>query len=404
MQTLRSLASEYGILIVAALYVPVAARAQGPAPAPIPGKYSLSDLGRSASLVAGEQVCSILKDSRVACISEDRIFSQHDREEAAKRRQMIESTDSAGDAHSDPELDSEEYDATVPGTELGPAPWQVVPGLRGVVALSSGFRFTCALTREGKVLCWGSDPMTERDFDKENAIGLFGDGKHTTYLLPRPLNRVNQRIIALAARANGLCVRLADSTLQCINVGYFDRSHPGDGGRKVQAVSMVSGGACFLDAAGKVTCHSCEENGCSEWADHLGFSGPVARMSITCGGECPAEVVGLVRGRRLQVCHLSNSTRRCPELTRVPADLAQVDGSCGRTAAGEVYCWGARIGRGGELRTERIALPEPAVELGVVQHVVCARLASGKVACLRWNPLFGRIDTPLQLLPLPPAR
>ena len=53
--------------------------------------------------------------------------------------------------------------------------WAKVPGLTGVVKISSGYNQTCALTDSQQVLCWGSDELSQG-----------GDGLLTEHYVPTP--------------------------------------------------------------------------------------------------------------------------------------------------------------------------------------------------------------------------
>jgi alpha-tubulin suppressor-like RCC1 family protein len=57
----------------------------------------------------------------------------------------------------------------------GPVPG-AVPGLSDVAALSSGAGFTCALTRAGAVLCWGSNDHRQ--------LGPHATGSQSTMPVP----------------------------------------------------------------------------------------------------------------------------------------------------------------------------------------------------------------------------
>ena len=328
------------------------------------GTARQSDLGRSASLAVAHQVCFITQRHTVAC----------------------------NDALAGRGID-----------DTKTTPWKTVPGLLDIVTLSAGYGFICALSRQGSVRCWGDAPRDEHDHAEQPRRALFGDGKHRYYARPQPLNRVDQQVVAIAAAANSVCVRLADGTLQCMNETYLNRSHPQDDGRQVGTLSIVDGGACLLDKLGRVECKVCgEEVGCSRWSRIKGFAGSVAKMSITCGGECVPQVAGLTRNGKLQLCSLRGDLASCPELPQVPTRLAQIHGSCARTTAGQIYCWGGRPNRDGSERAQQIPLPEPATELSVGSGTICMRLRSRKLACLLWNPLLGRVTKPVEIV-IPPS-
>jgi len=320
----------------------------------------LGPLAESASLAAASQVCSIIKGGRVVCA-----------DPRAKHPQ-----------------------------------WSKVQGLANVTSIAAGLEFLCALSQQGGVKCWGRDPVTSLGSEDGVSVGLFGDGKQPHHAVPRSLNRVKQRVVAMAAQAYGVQLRLADGTLQSLNNSLLhDRRLP-NGGRDIHSLSLVDGGACLLSKSGQVECNLCGEQGCTGWSVVRGFSGPVSLISITCGGECSEWLVGLPQGGPPQSCRLMNTPGRCPELQGISGALRQLVHACGRTETGEVYCWAESMERSGPpLKAQRIPLPESATELAANSgSLVCARLASGRIACFRWDPLFGRMDGPARVLDAPQAQ
>lgn len=118
---------------------------------------------------------------------------------------------------------------------------------------------------------------------------------------------------------------------------------------------------------------------------------------------------------------------RPPERIDAPTDLVQITDSCGRTAAGEVWCWDDTLAAGREPRLEHAVglastrgntcavaddhgiqciSPDPgyirdatrwiagAVEVEFTTREICARLESGGVECWRLEQFYDGFDRP----------
>ncbi|MEZ4408510.1 MAG: hypothetical protein R3A52_18855 [Polyangiales bacterium] len=236
----------------------------------------------------------------------------------------------------------------------------VVPGLRGVRALSTGNAFVCALT-DTQVLCWGSN------FQGNLGLGLMTGGRRSP--TPQPTTLSSGSSYRLFTGMTNGCV--IESGMFRVCWGANNQGQLGDGttiNREARA-TILMGGAPDAVALGET--HSCLHY----------FDGSVLCMGDNTYGQLGNGAAGG-----------STST---PTLVASLSDVAEVGAgryfTCARTNAGAVLCWGNNTGaelgngsRGGRNPTPSpvLGLPGPVAEIAVGQLSSCARLqGSGEVYC-----------------------
>ncbi len=236
----------------------------------------------------------------------------------------------------------------------------VVPGLRGVRALSTGNGFVCALT-DTQVLCWGSN------FRGNLGLGLLTGPRREP--APQPTTLTPGTTYRLFTGMTNGCVIEPGRPRVCW--GANGQGQLGDGttmDREARA-SILMGGAPDAVALGET--HSC-----------IYYSGgAVACAGDNSHGECGSGVSG--------------TSTRTPTMVPGLSDVAEVGAgryfTCARTTAGAVLCWGNNTGaelgngsRGGTNSTPSPVqgLPGPAAEIAVGMLSSCARMqGTGEVYC-----------------------
>jgi alpha-tubulin suppressor-like RCC1 family protein len=149
-------------------------------PRPVSGLRGVAEVSVSGGVVFGGFACARLEDGTVQCWGSN------------THGQL----GSAASAQTCKDLFSQDKPCS-----LTPQP---VPGLTGVVQLSLGDAFACALKGDGSVTCWGNNGSGE--------LGRGSIGSGTAQLAPvTGLGAASQ----ISAGNNSACARLTDATLWC---------------------------------------------------------------------------------------------------------------------------------------------------------------------------------------------
>lgn len=235
-----------------------------------------------------------------------------------------------------------------------PIPVAVVGGNR-FRDITAGYSFTCGLTLQNAVLCWGSD--------QQGQLGI-GGGSGTQ---PSPVEVSGGRTyVALDIGGNNACAIGADQTTYCWGLLVVPSSvAPANvptavsGGTGFTSISVGPTHACAVDTQQDIYC----------WGQSsLGLGGAQSR-SPTTPVEGFQSWVSVDAGRWFSCGRSDSGTSYCwgnnddgrlgsgtriwassPQLVTGGADFTSLalgeDHACGRTQAGETYCWGYR-GDGG---------------------------------------------------------
>jgi alpha-tubulin suppressor-like RCC1 family protein len=282
-------------------------------------------------------------------------------------------------------------------------------GSTGVIALALGKNHTCALTAGGHVNCWGS-----------NSNGQLGDGSTKDSPIPVEVVGLPDGIIAITAGANFTCALTSGGGVKCWGENRDD-SNEGmltDSLRPVDVKELVSGVAAIAAGVAEIgdghICALTTDGGVKCWGTGLlgdgsglsgkppvdvsGLSSGVAALAVGDGHTCALTSGGGVK------CWGENFFGQLGDGTRedriVPVDVsglgsgvrsisAGANHTCALLSGGGMKCWGdnawGKLGNGEA--TER-HIPSDVDGLGGAVKAIaaganhtCALLTDGGVKC-----------------------
>jgi len=304
-------------------------------------------------------------------------------------RSEATSTDAASDGG--PAASSPSGAATAP-----PAPAAPVAPVAGRVAF--GDAHACALTPEGKVLCWGENAKFQ--------LGRTSDGLR----LPHPPALVDglEGVVEITASENTTCARTKDGAVGCwgdMPLGIPESAKPvtTPGLTGTRGVALGASHACAIGAGGEVVCWG--ENAAGECgqppskllAAPTPVPGIAAAKRIAAGKK---HTCAIVEDGRV-VCWGANSFGQLGDGTtearnglvsakgvaRAVAIAAFGENTCAADADGAVHCWGADNtnqlgGSGTDVGSGPVAVRGvQAVELAVGKGHACALQRDGTAVC-----------------------
>ncbi len=300
----------------------------------------------------------------------------------------------------------------------------------GNLAIQAGQRFTCAITAEQNVRCWG-----------ENWAGQLGNGNQTGQLLPAGAVGLDYPVTALGAGDSHTCAVLTTQGVMCWGSNGFGQLGTGDAALRLQPVTVsgmetgiamiASGGthSCALTSIGGVKCWGNNEFG------QLGNNSSVSSL-------VPVDVVGLSAGataiatggnhtcaayKNDVYCWGYNAYGQVGDGSRVdrltPQPVVGIDNPVSELALGSnhscaimeesasIKCWGqnknGQLGNGSKLDSGGAAFIEGVdglrfVSLAAGDRHNCAATANGNVFCWGFNEdgQLGIGTTELSTLPV----
>lgn len=265
------------------------------------------------------------------------------------------------------------------GEQLKPVP---VPGVQDVTQIGLGAGFSCAVTGDKHVTCWGTGrilgdgkryeklkPTRVPSVDDVAEIAVSGvlvcarttKGGVTCWGTEKPVRVDGANAAEVAVASTHVCTRSAAGAVSCTGDTLW--SKPGPDGFASPGVSgaeqLVTGDgfACALGKGGKVSCWGRNEMGQLGRAPDMDSHatavdvpglGSVKKLSagetqtcaldangsVTCWGNNSEGELGIGKTssdeRPTKMTGLSNVVEVC---------LASIHG-CARTAGSDVYCWG----------------------------------------------------------------
>jgi alpha-tubulin suppressor-like RCC1 family protein len=223
-------------------------------------------------------------------------------------------------------------------------------------AVAAGSAHTCALTRSGRVLCWG--------YNGHDELGT-GTGEPASSSTPLGVSGLTAGMRAISAGVRHSCALTAAGGVKCWGVNYGGALGDGTTDRHYAPVDVVglSGGVAAVAAGYDASCALTRAGGVKCWGSN--FAGQVGD-GTTVDRLTPVDVPGLTSG---------------------VAAIASGFDTCALTNAGEVKCWGSYTLR-----------PVAVAGLGSVTAItaggpICALTSAGGVKC--WRGDYG--PTPMNV-------
>jgi alpha-tubulin suppressor-like RCC1 family protein len=247
--------------------------------------------------------------------------------------------------------------------------------LSDVVAVGTGYEYSCALTDAGAVWCWGN-----------NYVGQLGDG--TFDIRSRPVQvRELPEIQALAVGAHHACAISVDGALWCW--GGNGSGQLGDGTVIIRALAVPVQGLANVTAVAAGFDHSCA----------IAAGGGVSGGAVWCWGDNGEGQLGngtTTTNPVPSVVHDSAGQSLLGDMRDVTAGYSH---TCAQANDGHVWCWGSnhegQLGDGTSVAHALPALvhvgPDTQSDLLTASKVVagashtCALTPQGGVYCWGGN-------------------
>lgn len=297
----------------------------------------------------------------------------------------------------------------------------------GQTAVTAGDAHTCALTSNGRTMCWG-----------RNNFGQLGDGSTTDSRIPLEVLDLPPPSLAVSAGYSHSCALTAAGGVKC-----WGRNDGGELGREgassptpgdvtdltsgVSAISVGTGHTCVLTSAGAVKCWGWNDDGVlgndtrdnsRAPVDVIGLSSGVAVVSAGGTHTCALMTSGGVK------CWGSNVEGELGDEGYIdslrPVDVvglssgvrwlsAGASHTCAVTEAGGVQCWGSNsdgeLGDGSK-ESSNVPVDVSGLSSGVTAVAAggshtCALTEAGGVKCWGYN-VYGELgsDTPSSVVPV----
>lgn len=261
------------------------------------------------------------------------------------------------------------------------APVQAGSLTSGVREVAVGGSFACALMSTGGVECWG-----------DNGYGQLGDGTTASRGLPGDVAALTTTVTALSAATYHACALTADGKVVCWGDNQYGQLGAGasaphltpaevTGLMNAVGVSTGDSHTCAVIAGGQVECWG--ENGDGQLGDGTTIShtvpAPVSgitnALTVTVGTNHSCAVTGTGDVRcwgNNSLCQLADGTVESRSTPVTPFGLASVIAidagpryTCAVTNAGAVKCWGENFnGMLGDGTTEVRGVPVAVAGLG----------------------------------------
>ena len=221
-----------------------------------------------------------------------------------------------------------------------------------IVALGAGADYTCALTRDGAVYCWG-----------RNDVGQLGLGTSDALSHPLPTRvKLDVAAVSLGVGYDHVCVTTADGAAWCwgddrmMESGSPSRvERCADGARRVSCrttPAMVEGSTHFrFVAAGfRASCGIGDERRVYCWGDRAGSSPSPVFAERHVGGAPGVVAFDTLAMGAFAICGVAKGDLHCwsgngvnyPVVPRVDHVSVGLEHACGMRSTRVTRCWGER--------------------------------------------------------------
>jgi alpha-tubulin suppressor-like RCC1 family protein len=240
-----------------------------------------------------------------------------------------------------------------------------IPALGGITAISAGWDYTCALTSEKGIKCWGN-----------NAQGQLGDGSTEVHNAPVDVIDLDSDISAISAGRAHTCALTINGGVKCWGSDWYGELGDGESNQVFSTIpvdvsgmtsgvkTIVSGAyhTCALTSGGGVKCwgynevgqlgdgYTIDEDAPDLWVANLyqGVSAISAGANHTCAITTGGAVKCWGHNQYGQLGNNTNVNSRAPVdvsgLTSGIIALAAGDNhTCALTLDGIVKCWGFNL-------------------------------------------------------------
>jgi len=296
-----------------------------------------------------------------------------------------------------------------------------VKGIPSLAEISAGFRHTCGVSKDGRAFCWGENSSGELGAGTTASSGCNSDtGCPNTKGRPVAVTGLGA-VSSVVAGTQFTCAVSADSAVLCW--GRNDRSQLGDGSTSLSlrpvptaittgAASLALGDqhACALVTGGEVRCWGANSYG------QLGGGPREMIVAEPVTAELPGPAKAIVAGFRHTCAELTSGALYCwgdnrlgqlgdgtktarPSPVKVSGSKIDSMAAGGRntcvvTGKRKVQCWGDNgDGQLGQGKTKKLSGKKTVKKLSSVSRVsigyahVCA-VSKGGIKCWGINPSF----------------
>ncbi len=268
--------------------------------------------------------------------------------------------------------------------------------MEALTDLSAGLRFTCALDRDGKVVCWG--------INEEGQIAGTGEGG-----LPREVEGLGGKVREIASGESHTCAWLGSGAIACWGANDHGQLGDGKGEMPIRMTALPKGTAqlevgktqsCAISEAGAVTCWGEPGEVTAPWSGEVTDVAP--GWNHTCALLESGEVSCFGSGANSQMgikVDYQETPMIIAGLPDVVVDIVAGEaGTLALSPEGAVYYWGycdwyLQMEFGDPIEEDPpppALIPDlgPVIALGIGAGLTCVLTGTGEIRCLNHREDF----------------